>query len=170
MASYAWSFGDGATASGADVSHTYAKQGGYTVTLTVTDAVGNATTRTATTAVAAVPRSRRRPSRTSRWSRDGRDRPLDQRLATKTKLKVKLNTASTLKLVFKSKHKHLIKGKKKYLKVVVKKKLPAGLSKITIKAKVKGKVLKPDTYVITGTAKNATGKSPKKKVKLKVVR
>ena len=47
------------------------------------------------------------------------------------------------------------------------KKLPAGLSKITIKAKVKGQDLKPDTYVITGTATNATGNSPKKKAKLR---
>ena len=62
----------------------------------------------------------------------------------KTKLKVRLTTAATLKLVFKSKHKHLVKGKKKYVRVVLKKQLPAGLSKITIKAKVKGK-LKPDT-------------------------
>ena len=48
--------------------------------------------------------------------------------------------------------------------------LPVGLSKITIKGKVKGVKLKPDTYVLTGTAKNSSGKSPKKKVKLKVVR
>ena len=91
-------------------------------------------------------------------------------MAKKTKLKVRLNTAATLKVVFKSKHKHLIKGKKKYVRVVLKKQLPAGLSKITIKAKVKGKVLRPDTYKLVGTAKNTTGKSPKKKTKLVVVR
>jgi hypothetical protein len=53
---------------------------------------------------------------------------------------------------------------------VLKKKLPAGLSKITIKAKIEGKVLKPDSCKIVGMAKNSTGKSPKKKVKLVVVR
>ena len=43
-----------------------------------------------------------------------------KRIATdeKTKLKVRLNTASTVKLVFKSKHQHTVKGKQKYLKVV----------------------------------------------------
>ncbi|MEM7786327.1 MAG: PKD domain-containing protein [Bacteroidota bacterium] len=37
VASYAWDFGDGQTASGARPSHTYAEAGDYEVTLTVTD-------------------------------------------------------------------------------------------------------------------------------------
>jgi PKD repeat protein len=37
IASYAWNFGDGMTGSGASVTHTYAADGTYTVTLTVTD-------------------------------------------------------------------------------------------------------------------------------------
>ena len=37
ITSYAWDFGDGATASGVQVSHTYATLGVYTATLTVTD-------------------------------------------------------------------------------------------------------------------------------------
>ncbi len=40
IASYEWSFGDGESASGATSSHTYAKPGGYTVTLKVTDTEG----------------------------------------------------------------------------------------------------------------------------------
>ena len=40
VASYAWDFGDGATASGATASHTYAAAGTFTVTLTVTDNAG----------------------------------------------------------------------------------------------------------------------------------
>src|SRR5439155_304105 len=39
LASYAWSFGDGATGGGAIVNHTYSVGGPYNVTLTVTDSV-----------------------------------------------------------------------------------------------------------------------------------
>jgi PKD repeat protein len=38
--SYAWSFGDGGTASGSPANHTFAAPGNYTVQLTVTDALG----------------------------------------------------------------------------------------------------------------------------------
>jgi PKD repeat protein len=40
IASYAWSFGDGATAAGSSPSHTFAAPGTYEVTLTVTDDLG----------------------------------------------------------------------------------------------------------------------------------
>src|SRR5205085_10644852 len=40
IAACAWSFGDGAVASGATSSHTYANAGTYTATLTVTDNAG----------------------------------------------------------------------------------------------------------------------------------
>jgi PKD repeat protein len=39
--SYAWSFGDGGTASSASPSHTYQNKGNYTVTLTVNDTLAN---------------------------------------------------------------------------------------------------------------------------------
>jgi Tol biopolymer transport system component/PKD repeat protein len=40
IVSYAWQFGDGTSGDGAAVSHTYASGGRYSVTLTVTDALG----------------------------------------------------------------------------------------------------------------------------------
>lgn len=40
IASYAWSFGDGASASGATASHSFTSAGTYTATLTVTDSKG----------------------------------------------------------------------------------------------------------------------------------
>ncbi|WP_368280045.1 extracellular catalytic domain type 1 short-chain-length polyhydroxyalkanoate depolymerase [Halomarina oriensis] len=40
VASYDWSFGDGATASGATASHAYGSAGSYTATVTVTDDAG----------------------------------------------------------------------------------------------------------------------------------
>ncbi|MCB0166911.1 MAG: PKD domain-containing protein [Anaerolineae bacterium] len=42
IASYAWDFGDGNTANGAQVNHTYSVNGDFTVTLTVTDNQGQA--------------------------------------------------------------------------------------------------------------------------------
>jgi PKD repeat protein len=43
IVNYAWSFGDGTSASGLTVSHTYPKAGVYTATLTVTDNAGAST-------------------------------------------------------------------------------------------------------------------------------
>ncbi|WP_232550303.1 PKD domain-containing protein, partial [Propioniciclava soli] len=54
IASHAWAFGDGATASGALASHTYSAAGSYTVTLVVTDDAG-ATTATARTVTVVAP-------------------------------------------------------------------------------------------------------------------
>ncbi|PRZ41909.1 PKD domain-containing protein [Antricoccus suffuscus] len=52
--SYGWDFGDGATGSGVTASHTYAADGAYVVTLTVTDTAGNAAGSTKTAHVSAV--------------------------------------------------------------------------------------------------------------------
>jgi PKD repeat protein len=51
ITSYAWSFGDGATATGATPSHTYATAGPYTVKLTVTDGADASSTTTQTVTV-----------------------------------------------------------------------------------------------------------------------
>lgn len=51
IASYAWTFGDGTTGTGARPNHTYSASGTYTVTLTVKDLVGSAATTTATVTI-----------------------------------------------------------------------------------------------------------------------
>jgi PKD repeat protein len=48
IVSYAWNFGDGTTASGEQVTHTYTQPGQYLVTLTVTGSDGVSSTATAT--------------------------------------------------------------------------------------------------------------------------
>ncbi len=52
IAGYAWTFGDGGTASGASPTHAYASPGTYTATLTVTDNLGAQSTASATVTVA----------------------------------------------------------------------------------------------------------------------
>jgi hypothetical protein len=53
-----WSFGDGGSATGTAVSHSYAAPGTYQVTVTGTDAVGNASSASGEIAIAAAPRGR----------------------------------------------------------------------------------------------------------------
>jgi len=51
ITSYEWAFGDGATATGQTVTHSYGSSGDYTVTLTVTDDAGATGTDTVTVSV-----------------------------------------------------------------------------------------------------------------------
>jgi PKD repeat protein len=55
IASYAWTFGDGGTASGVTASHTYASANSYTVTLTVTDNLGATGSTSSSVTVSAPP-------------------------------------------------------------------------------------------------------------------
>ena len=52
---YAWTFGDGSTGTGATPSHTYTTAGTYTVTVTATDEYGKTGTATESMVVASSP-------------------------------------------------------------------------------------------------------------------
>jgi hypothetical protein len=52
-----WSFGDGGTASGASVTHTFGAPGTYPVTVASVDAAGNSTTASGSVSIAAAPAS-----------------------------------------------------------------------------------------------------------------
>ena len=55
IASYAWTYGDGGTGTGATSSHTYENAGSYTISLTVTDNDGLTGSTTRTVNVTAPP-------------------------------------------------------------------------------------------------------------------
>ena len=79
ISSYAWAFGDGGSATGANASHTYATSGAYQVALTVTDNDGGTNTLTKTVNVTVLHRTSCpapiSPSRARSGSAASTDRP-----------------------------------------------------------------------------------------------
>jgi hypothetical protein len=97
-----WSFGDGSTATGPQVTHTYAHPGTYTITVTAADKLGNTTTSTYTTTITPATPTLTNVSQTARtWSehklrRHGHKKPPP----VGTTFKFTLNEPATVKLVF----------------------------------------------------------------------
>ena len=69
-----WAFGDGAAGAGDAVSHAFGAAGAFNVTVTATDAAGNATSATRPISVAAAPLPRIDSSVSSRWGFDRLER------------------------------------------------------------------------------------------------
>jgi hypothetical protein len=69
-----WAFGDGVAGTGDAVSHAFGSAGAFNVTVTATDAAGNASSATRPIAVAAPPPRRIDSSVSSRWGFDRRKR------------------------------------------------------------------------------------------------
>jgi hypothetical protein len=156
VASYAWSFGDGGTATGASPAHTYAAPGIYRIKLRVEDSHGNATKATANITV-----KQARPVIT----KFALSKPRIRRTG-RTQLKVGAVDAASLRVVLKSKHRHRVHGRSRYVRLVLIGQLKPGLNRITIS----GSQLLPDAYRVTGRASNGGGISPRRTVRLVVLR
>ena len=176
VSSIAWSFGDGGTGSGASVTRTFAAVGSYAVSVTATDAVGNATTLTGTVVVSPAP-----PVTTPTTPRHAScpRRSLSGVKLTKktihvvgsdekpraTKLKLSLNVDATV--VVKLKRTAKVNGKA--VKAKLSTAMKSGQRAIRLTSKVGGKKLVAGTYRITVRATNTAGSSAVTTVKLKVV-
>ena len=144
----------------------------------MTDSVGNKTTRTATTTVSEAsappppPVAQQPPAITLFEVKDPKIQALSRRAAdapAKTKLKLRLTSAADVRIVLRSKHRHLVDGKQKRVKVTLTRRLPAGRSSVTLKGRLATIKLLPDTYRIVGTATNPAGASPARRARLVVV-
>ncbi len=138
VATYSWTFGDGAMATSAGATHAFAKPGKYTVRFRVTDAVGNSTMRVARTKVIAAPEITSFKLAKRRIS-----------LADKARIRIGLNVPAKVKLVLRSKERHRVDGVLHRQKLVLRRELAAGGSTVVLK----GSRLLADTWVVTATAR-----------------
>ena len=169
VTSVAWTFGDGASGSGSSVTKTYGAPGTYPVSVTATDAVGNATTRTGSVVVTAspvvvvVPKPVLTGVKLTKKTIHVKGSDESPKA---TKLKLTLNTDAKVKVVLKRTKK--VDGKA--VKATVTKALTKGSSAIKLTSKVGGKKLPPGTYKVKVTAKNSVGRSAATTVKLTIKR
>ena len=156
-----WSFGDGTTASGPNVTHTFAAAGSYAVSVTTTDAAGNTRSQTGTTAVAAAPvvvtpPATPKPALTGvKLTKQTIHVVKSDASPRSSKLKLTLDTDATVKVVLKRTKK--VDGKA--VKATMTKALKKGTSTIKLTSKVGSKQLPPGTYKVSVTAKNGVGTS-----------
>jgi hypothetical protein len=154
VATYSWTFGDGSTATGSTTTHVFAEPGRYRLRFRVIDAVGNITTRTSRTKV--IPA----PAITGFALAERRIR-----LADRARIRLHLNVPAKVKLVLRSKNRHLVDGVLHRQKLVVKRDLDPGKSTVTLKASR----LLADTWVVTAVARTLGVDSPMVKKRLRVV-
>ena len=160
VGSTVWSFGDGGTATGANVTHSYIGTGAYPVTVTSTDAVGNTSSVSVVSTITTTPQ----PPAVTRLKLTRRtihviDSPKSPR---KTKLKITLSTAA--KTTFRIKRTHRLHGH--VIRARFTRSLPYGASVIKLTSRIGKKKLPPGTYRIRAIATNSVGSSPPRRVRL----
>ena len=175
VSSIAWTFGDGGSGSGASVTRTFAAVGSYAVSVTATDAVGNATTLTGTLVVSPTP-----PGTTPTTPATPAPKPAlsGVKLTRKTihvvgsdekpratKLVLALNVDATV--VVKLERTQKVNGKAVKAKLSTAMKAGKGALKLT--SKIGAKVLPAGTYRIAVRATSPAGSSAVTTVKLKVL-
>lgn len=168
VASTVWDFGDGSSATGSSVTHSYGAAGTYDVSVTITDAVGNATVRIGSIIVAAappIPPAATPPTVataaiTSFTLRPARIRAVgsDSTAKRKTKAGIVLTAAARVTLTFKRKG-----SRKPDAKLV--KALVAGKNTFKLTAKLGKRKLEPGRYVVKASTGTSTNKA-----ELKIIR
>jgi PKD domain len=178
IASVAWSFSDGGTGSGSSVTRTFAAVGSYAVSVTATDAVGNATTLTGTVVISPPPPITPPTTPTTPATPLPKPTLSGVKLTRKTihvvgsddrpratKLKLSLNVDATV--VVKLKRTAKVNGKAVKAKQSLA--MKSGQRAIRLTSKVGDRLLVAGTYRVTLRATNATGSSAVRTVKLAVV-
>ncbi|MCF6376735.1 hypothetical protein L2K70_03885 [Nocardioides KLBMP 9356] len=165
VASARWTFPDGTTATGTSVS--YGGTGGSgPVRVVLTDSVGNATACTYTGTFTCRPTTRIAPviDRARLSTRKIRAVGSDARVVKKAKAVVVLNTDARVTFTFRK-----VGGTGKPVRLV--EKLEAGRNVVAVRARLGArKVLTPGRWKVVVTAKNKVGTSPRKTLRLRVVR
>jgi PKD repeat protein len=171
--SYAWSFGDGAEATGATASHAYAAEGAFAPTLTATDATGLSATTTGSVQVAVPPSAAdtadtagtgaaatSRPPVLShlrqsahRWLPGGHGRVPGTPIGTT--FRFRLSSAATVRLVFAR------RVGKRWVRVgALTRSAAAGADKVRFRGRLPTKrTLRPGRYRVAVAASDAAGTS-----------
>jgi hypothetical protein len=173
VSSVTWSFADGTTGSGASLTREFGAVGSYAVSVTATDAVGNATTLTGSVTVSPAPSdpsglpaaqlakpalSGVKLTRKAIHVVGSEEKPR----ATKLKLTLSTDASVTVKLMRTGKVKQN-GGKAKLVKTLL-----AGKRAIRLTSKTGGAKLPAGSYKITVMAKNSVGSSAVTTVKLRI--
>jgi hypothetical protein len=175
-----WAFGDGQSAAGASVTHTWTSPGTYSVVVSATDGAGNTGHAAAVNVVVAPPTPQLSNVSEShkRWAEGGDNATIAaaKKLPVGTTFGFRLSTEANLKLTFTQKHTCTPgKHKHKCSKTVTAGTLAfantaAGAHSISFDGRLsKRKKLKAGSYAMTLTASNSAGHASSKQLTFTIV-